>query len=275
MILKDKNLFQEKFNKRKILIGTIHLLPLPGSPKYENTSMTELIDYSIKEGLKYQKGGMDAVIIENGGDIPYIKEKDLGYETISSMSVIANEVRKALKIPIGIVINWNATKASMAVAKASSAVFIRANQWVNAYISNSGYMEGKSGLVRRYQNNIGAKNITVLADVMVKHGSHAIVSDRFLVDQVHDLEFYDADGILVTGNKTGDSINIDDLKKVKENTQLPVLIGSGLKVSEANKLMSVADGAIVASSLKEDNCWWKEVNLTKVKKLVDKIRSLE
>ncbi|MFW5795166.1 MAG: BtpA/SgcQ family protein [Bacillota bacterium] len=274
MLPKKNNCLNEIFKKKKPLIGTVHCLPFPGSPEYKNEDIDIIINNAIEETIKYEKGGMDGVILENAWDVPFLKDEDIDYETVSTMTAIVTKVKEITKMPIGIVINWNAVKASLAVAKATNADFIRANQWVNAYISNSGYVEGKSGKLKRYQKNIGAEKVKVLADVQVKHGSHAIVGDRPLSEQVDDLVFYAADSIIVTGEKTGGKVDLSKLKLVKNKTNLPVLIGSGLNVEDAGEFMKYADGAIVGSSLKKNGEWWNGVEIERVKILVDKVDKL-
>lgn len=46
--------------------------------------------------------------------------------------------------------------------------------------------------------------VNCLADVHVKHGSHAIVADRPVAEQARDAEFFAADAMIATGSRTGD-----------------------------------------------------------------------
>ena len=89
------------------------------------------------------------------------------------MSVVADSVREATSAPIGINVLANAGEAAIAVAKASRASFIRVNQWVNAYVSNEGIVQGDSARILRYRSILQAQNVAIFADVHVKHGAHA------------------------------------------------------------------------------------------------------
>lgn len=274
MVPKNNNKLLKIFDRNKPLIGTIHCLPFPGSPRYNNEDVSKIISHAVVEAKKYEAGGMDGIIVENGWDIPFLKAEDIGYETVATMTAVANAVIKAVKIPLGIIINWNAAIASLAVAKITGAHFIRVNQWVNAYIANSGYIEGESGKVLRYRSNIGANNVKIFADVHVKHGAHAIVADRSLQEQAHDAEYFDADVLIATGSCTGNATSIDEIKEIKEGTTLPVLIGSGLSIENAQTLMGIADGAIIGSSVKKDGVWWNDVEVEQVKALVAEVNKL-
>lgn len=121
----------------------IHCLPLPGAPHYEGQPIEELVDYAVNEAKAYAQGGLDGIIVENHGDIPFAKPEDLGPETAAAMAVIADAVRRAVGLPIGINVLANGAIQALAVAKAAGASFVRVNQWANAYVANEGFIEGR------------------------------------------------------------------------------------------------------------------------------------
>ena len=96
----------------------------------------------------------------------------------------------------------------------------------------------------------------MFADVHVKHGAHAIVADRSLFEVTRDLEFFDADAVIVTGQRTGDAADLAELATVRAATQLPLLVGSGVTPENVAAVLAQADGVIVASALKEEGVWW-------------------
>ncbi len=271
---KKKDTLLEIFKIEKPLIGTIHCLPFPGSPQHENQKIEDIIDHAIGEALRYQEGGMDGIIVENEGDYPFLRPEDIGYETVSIISIITNKVREAVNIPVGINVLANGAIPSFAAAKASQASFIRVNQWVNAYIANEGFVQGDSAKALRYRKNIDSKEIKIFADVHVKHGSHSIVGDRGVSEQAGDVEFFDADVVIATGNRTGDPTSIKEIEDIKKGTYLPVIVGSGINKNNAKKILTKADGAIVGSSLKKNGNWWELVDRNKVRDLVNIIEEL-
>lgn len=262
------NPLKQIFDVSKPLIGNVHCPPLPGSPKYGNERMRDLIERAVTDARNFAKGGMDGLLIENHGDIPFLQPGEIGQETIAAMTAIARAVREETGLPFGINLLANSALGALAIAKASEARFVRVNQWVNAYVSNEGLVQGESGRALRYRRMIGADDIAIFADVHVKHGAHAIMSDRPLREQASDVEFYEADVAIATGNRTGDSVPDDEIEQIREGTQLPLIAGSGVTARNGAHILSRTDGAIVGSNLKRDGVWWNEVELTRVEALV-------
>lgn len=256
------------------LIGDIHLPPLPGTPRYRGESMTAILERALRDAEAFVNGGMNGIILENHGDIPFLKPNEIGPEIIAAMSVIAMRVTDAVNVPVGINLLANAAVGSLAIAKASGAKFIRVNQWVNAYISNEGLVEGESARALRYRKQIEAENVAIFADVHVKHGSHAIVGDRPVSEQARDVEFYDADVTIASGNRTGDAIPEEEIRSIRSGTRLPVIAGSGITVANAAAILPLLDGAIVGSSLKEGGVWWNSVEIARVEALVAAVKPL-
>jgi membrane complex biogenesis BtpA family protein len=254
------NAIQRIFGRRKAVIGVIHSLPLPGSPNYDGEPVADIYDFACAEAARYRAGGVDGLIVENHGDIPFAKPDELGPETASCMAVMADRVRRESGLPIGINVLANGAIQGVAVAKASGAAFVRVNQWANAYVANEGFMEGKAGAASRYRSWLRAKDVAIFADVHVKHGAHAIVSDRTLQELTRDVEFFDADAVIVTGQRTGDSASLDDLETITAATKLPSMVGSGVTPDNVASIFQFADAVIVASALKHDGGWWNEVD---------------
>lgn len=248
------------FGRSHAVIGVIHCLPLPGAPDYEGRPVAEIVRHAVEEGRRYAEGGVDGLIVENHGDIPFAKPGQLGPETAACMAVIAAAVASACPVPIGINVLANAAQVALAVAKASGARFIRVNQWANAYVANEGFMEGPAGSAARYRAALRATEIRVFADVHVKHGAHAITADRTLAELARDVEFFGADAAIATGQRTGDSASLDELRAIAAGTSLPVLVGSGVTPDNVGDMFGVARGIIVASWLKRDGVWWNEVD---------------
>ena len=46
------------FGKSKSLIGTVHCLPFPGAPRYQNEDVQQIVEHAISESCKYEKGGI-------------------------------------------------------------------------------------------------------------------------------------------------------------------------------------------------------------------------
>ncbi|MGD8682640.1 MAG: BtpA/SgcQ family protein [Chloroflexota bacterium] len=268
------NALVELFGTPRPIIGVVHARALPGAPSYEGEPVEDVYAAAVRDGLAYRDAGLHGLIVENHGDIPFAKPDAIGHETAATMSVLAERVRVATGLPIGINVLANAAHTALAVAKASQAGFVRVNEWANAYVANEGFIEGPAGSATRYRAWLRARDVRIFADVHVKHGAHAIVADRSLEELVRDAEFFDADVLIATGQRTGDAASIDEVAAVKAAAALPVVVGSGVDEANAADILSVADGAIIASSLKRDGVWWNEVDPDRARSFMDRVAAI-
>ena len=215
---------------------------------------------------------MDGLMIENAGDIPFVKSEYMGPETAACIAIIGERIRRETNLPIGVNIVANAAIHSIAATKAFGGQFVRVNQWANAYIANEGFVEGAAGLAMRYRSKLEAEDIYVLADVHVKHGSHAIVSDRPIEELARDTDFFDASALIATGFRTGDPTKPEEVLEVRKGSDLPILVGSGINKDNYQDLLKVADGAILGVSVKEPSLMSGKTDVAKLKAFMDRIR---
>lgn len=254
------------------LIGVLHLPPLPGSPSYDGCPMKRIIEGVLVDAARM--AGFAGLIVENAGDLPYVPEGLLGPETASCMAVILSRVTAEVECPVGVICLSNAVRTAIAIAVAGGGKFVRANLWTGGYVADAGIIESPAGGAMRYRRALGADRVVVLADVHVKHGAHAITADRSVGDQAKDAEYFGADVLIATGSRTGDATRKEEVEAIKDATSLPVFIGSGLDPSNCESLLSVADGAIVGSFLREQGKWWLPIDVERVRALRDAVRAL-
>jgi uncharacterized protein len=260
------------FGRTKVVIGVVHLAPLPGAPRYDGEAVEAIYQRGLDDASTYLNGGCDGVIVENHGDIPFAKPDDIGPETAAYMAVVSDRIRRELGKPIGINVLANAAIPALAIASAAGAGFVRINQWANAYVANEGFVEGESGRAARYRAKLRANGIRIFADAHVKHGAHAIVADRPVEELVKDLVFFDADAIIATGQRTGHAADLSYIRMIKEAAGLPTLVGSGVTPDNANDILGIVDGVIIASALKHDGVWWNQVDPARVKTFMAALR---
>ena len=268
-----RNVIERLFGRIKVVIGVIHSLPLPGAPNYDGDPIERIYAYACAEARRYAEGGVDGLIVENHGDIPFAKPDELGPETSAVMAVMTDRVRREVNLPVGVNVLANGAVQAIATAKAAGASFVRVNQWANAYVANEGFMEGKAGAATRYRAALRARDIAIFSDVHVKHGAHAITADRSLTELTRDAQFFDADAVIVTGQRTGDSASLDELDVVKKASSLPVVVGSGVNNENVGPIFDYADAVIVASALKHDGGWWNEVDPERLRAFMAVVRS--
>src|SRR6266446_1733372 len=110
---------------RKLLIGVVHLQPLPGSPRYKGNLET-VIRLAVNDAQACERGRADALFIENFGDAPFTKAR-VAPETIAAMAVAGRAIGQAVKLPIGFNVLRNDACAALALCGACEGSFIRVN----------------------------------------------------------------------------------------------------------------------------------------------------
>jgi membrane complex biogenesis BtpA family protein len=260
-------ILENLFKKTKPIIGMVHVQALPGTPGNRFT-INEIVNMAVKEAKDLANNGIDVVMLENMHDIPYLK-RIVGPEIVASMTRIAMEVRQNLDIPLGLQILAGANKSALAVAQSAKFDFIRGEGFIFGHVADEGFFESDAGELLRYRKQIGADDISVFTDIKKKHSSHAITSDVSLAETAEAAHFFKSDGLIITGTATGKSVDMGDLKSVKENSTLPILIGSGATPDSIASLLKFADGAIVGSWLKKDGLWTEAVDPERVKLFVE------
>lgn len=255
------------FGRDRALIGMIHAQALPGTPKHA-LPLPTIITQAVREARLLTDLGFDALLIENMHDVPYLR-RDVGPEIIASMTAIGAAIRDAVSSPIGIQILAGANHASLAVAHAVGAQFIRAEGFVFASVADEGLIEqADAGPLLRYRRTIGAEQVRILADIQKKHCSHAITGDIDMGENAKAAEFFGADGVIVTGIATGQAIKLDDLGCARVATRLPLLVGSGVTPESVESLFAYADALIVGSWYKQDGFWRNPPDEARARELV-------
>ncbi|MEC7761404.1 MAG: BtpA/SgcQ family protein [Pseudomonadota bacterium] len=260
------------FDVKKPIIGVVHLAALPGAPRYDGTPVREIYAKGVEDAKTLAAGGVDGIMVENAGDMPFARPEDIGMETVACLTSACEEIRGTVDAPIGITCVANGAIPALAVAKAVGAKWVRVNQWANAYVANEGFLNGAAAKALRYRAAIGAADVKILADVHVKFGAHAITADRTITEQATDAEWFDADVLIATGQRTGSPTQPEEVEQVRAGTHLPVIVGSGLNPEQVPVLMEVADGAIVGQWLKKDSVWWNPVDAERVERLMTAVR---
>ena len=236
------------FSHRPTFVGVVHLAATPGSPRFAG-SIERVVERAIDDARALQRGGCDALIVENFGDAPFFP-RGVPPETIASVAVCVRAVKSAAGgIPIGVNVLRNDARAALGIAAATGAAFIRVNVHAGAAITDQGIVEGRAFETARERERL-ARGVLLLCDVDVKHAQP--LARQSLAHAVSDLVRRAlADAVIVTGRATGEPPSAASLEEARSASGgAPVLVGSGLSEVNARDLLSAADGAIVGTSLK-------------------------
>ena len=93
---------------------------------------------------------------------------------------------------------------------------------------------------------------TQFADILVKHAAPLVESDPcVLAEETVDRGL--ADGIIITGNRTGDRADPEIVKKLKDVLDVPLIVGSGVTAGNVKEFLSTGrvDAFIVGSHFKK------------------------
>ena len=250
----------------RTLIGMVHLPPLPGSPRWDG-SMARIVAAAIADARALVDGGIDALLVENFGDAPFTPGR-VEPATVAAVSVIAAEVRRELpRTPLGVNVLKNDARAALAVAAAVGAEFIRVNVHAGAVLADQGIVHSDAYGTLRDRRLLGV-DVAIFADV---GGKHAVPLGPVDLDQMaRDLVHRGlADALVVSGAATGHAPSLGDVKRVRGAVaDVPILIGSGVTADSVGELLSVADGVIVGTSVKENGDVRLPVERARVEKLV-------
>lgn len=254
---------------RKLLIGVVHLRPLPGSPRWRG-DMNAVIDFAVADARAYERSGAHAVFIENFGDVPFTKTS-VGPETIAAVGAVGCAVHAAVKFPLGFNVLRNDACAALALCAACGGDFIRVNVHTGAMLTDQGLIKGDACNTMRYRNRIrpGAE---IFADVHVKHA--VPLGAWTLEDSAHDtVERGLADALIVSGVGTGQAADLAEVERVhRACPRTKLLLGSGINVKNVMDYLRFADGVIVGSSLKRGGKLANPVDPKRVAALVKAMR---
>ncbi|MBK8913196.1 MAG: BtpA/SgcQ family protein [Phycisphaerales bacterium] len=241
------------FSEKRI-IAMIHVGALPGTPRAK-APLSDLIQSAVAEAKLCARLGVDALLIENMHDLPYLRGA-VGPEIVAAMTAVTAAVRSAVPLPLGVQVLAAANREALAVALAAGADFIRAENFSFAHVADEGLMpEAAAGPLLRYRRMIGAEGVRVLADVRKKHASHAITADVTLAEAAKAAEWMGADGLIITGAATGRAADPADVCTAADAVRVPVLVGSGVTAENLDVFWPHAAGFIVGSSLKHGGAW--------------------
>ncbi|QYO64776.1 BtpA/SgcQ family protein [Leptolyngbya sp. 7M] len=113
------------FKTANPIIGVVHLLPLPTSPRWGG-NLKAVIDRAEQEATALASGGVDGIIVENFFDAPFPKDA-VDPAVVSAMSLVVQRLMHLVTLPIGINVLRNDAHSAMAIASCVQAQFIRVN----------------------------------------------------------------------------------------------------------------------------------------------------
>jgi len=135
--------------------------------------------------------------------------------------------------------------------------------------TDQGLIQGEAHRTLRMRSALGTPAAT-LADVLVKHATppHGVTLEAAARDTWHRGL---ADGIILTGTETGTPVSVQELERVRKSLppEARVWVGSGATPETAAGLLTLADGLIVGSTLKQQGRAGNAVDASRVGAFMD------
>jgi len=242
------------------------LKPLPGSPRHAG-GLDGVLEAATSDLEALVKGGADGAVVENFGDAPFYPDT-VPPVTVAAMTVVSAVLRAQIpeSFLFGISVLRNDAAAALSIAHAVGADWIRVNVHAGAAVTDQGLLTGKAHETIRLRKQLGT-DVLVFADVAVKHGTP--LAARPIEEEAQDLvERGAADGVLVTGPRTGAPVDREHLSAVRRAVPgVPVLAASGVDLDQARVLSPHCDGFVVGTYLKQNGQIDRPVDPERVRQL--------
>ena len=261
----------DTLGKKKVVIGMVHLLPLPGTPFYQEENMERALEKAVADATALYHGGADGCLIQTV-DRVYPAEDEADYARVAAMAAIAKAVADATgpEFHIGVQIMLNALKASIAVAKVCGGSFVRCTALVGATLSASGIVEANPLDVLTYRAHLGAQHIKLIAEVNSMH--FRWLGDKPTAEVARMAARVGADAVEVA--HPDEAINASLVREIKQAMpRLPVILGGHTTHENVARRLAEADGVFVGTCLKAEG-WDGRVEEERVRAYVKIVSSL-
>jgi membrane complex biogenesis BtpA family protein len=256
---------------KKPIVAMVHLLPLPGSSRYDAArGMTAIIDGAAKDIEALQQGGIDAVMFGNEGDRPY-RTKATNSQ-LAAMAAAIGTLKECIKVPFGVNYLWDPA-ASVALATATGAAFVR-EIFTGVYASDMGVWAPDAAAALEERSRLGRGDLTVMYNINAEFAD--ALDKRPIALRARSAVFSSlADIVCVSGSMTGEGATSSDLRAVKEAVgKVPVFANTGVTIDSVAEILSIADGCVIGTHFKIDGDTWNAVDPRRVSRFMDRVHRL-
>jgi hypothetical protein len=166
--------------RRKVVLGMIHLQPLPGTLFYTDGSFHQTLDTAVQSARAFYDGGADGCLVQTVDRVYSVKD-DSDPARTTAMGLLVHAIAQVTgeEFQIGVQLMRNALKASLAVAKVAGGTFIRAGALVGMTLTAHGMVEANPLEVMEYRHKINAWDVKVIADVDSMHFKWFVITHGF------------------------------------------------------------------------------------------------
>ena len=262
----------DTLGKKRVVLGMIHLKPLPGTPHHEDGMLEESLVKAVKDATALEQGGADGCLIQTV-DRVYPAGDEADYARVAAMAKIVHEVTKATnpEFQIGVHFMINGLKPSIAVAKVCGGSYIRCTALVGATQTAMGTVVADPYDFMSYRARIAAQNIKLIAEVDGMH--YQALGDRPATETAMMAKYIGAHAVEVAHQD--EEINNRVVREIKNAIpSLPVILGGYTDHENVSRRMTEADGAFVGTCLQESGKRGGPIDIERVKEYVGIVAAL-
>ncbi len=284
----------DNLNGKKLVIGLAHLLPMVGTPLYEDGNLDRMTKKAIEDCLTLKKNGADGALIQTV-DVYYPSSDDADYARVAGLAAVTARVRDAVgpDFLLGAQIMWNCITPSLAVCKAAGADFTRCSALIGRVESPFGEIQGDPLKVAEYRKKIEAMNIGMISEISGYHhsGEYSSKNIQQLANtsmrlgasaiEVCDHDFQHNERLVLDVKSCGANTGMvgsgttpSGRKAPERFNGYPVILGGGTTVENCKDRLRYADGALVGTAF-EGGKWGGPIVGSIVEQYVRNVRELE
>lgn len=229
------------------IIGMVHFSTLAGTDGYEGDRAL-VLERARQDLATLQAGGVDAVMFENNFDVP--KFAVMRPETAAHFRELLEALIPETRVPWGACPLWNDYAFGFDVCKKFGGSMVRVPVFVDDVETVYGRFNAEPEAVIAARKAAGAEDVKIYADVHVKHAK--MVKPRPFADSVRDAVDRGADGIIVTGQWTGNPPSVEQCAEARRlaGPHVAVLTGSGMTSENVLDFAPHLDATIVGTAFK-------------------------
>ncbi len=255
---------------------------------------SEVIEWAKRDLLALQNGGVDGVIFSNEFSLPYLTKVPI--VTVATMARIIGELIPHIKVPFGVDVLWDPI-ATIDLAVATGAKFVR-EVFSGVYASDFGLWNLNYGEIARHRKYVGAQEVKMLFNVVPESAKY--LAEREILQIVKTTLFnHRPDALCVSGLTAGSPVDLNTLlskitdttswltfacpvdlntllsvKEMASQVGVAVFANTGVTIHNVDKVLEVADGAIVGTAFKYEGKFENHVDEKRVREFMEKVHSL-
>ena len=263
-------ILEHLFARPKPVIAMVHFPALPGRPYFDAQGGLDAILTRVRQDLRHlQDAGVDGVMFCNEKDLPYSLE--VSAEIPATMAFVIGQLRSEVRVPFGVNVLWDPL-ATIRLAAATGAAFVR-EVFTGVYESDMGLWvpRGSDAFVLRKQ--LECQRVAIFNNITPEFARS--IAGRTVAERARTAAFFGADALLISGAMAGAAVDLAALREAKDAApSVPILANTGVSEHNIDQLLSIADGAIVGTSFKQDGYIWNSVDPERARRLMDHAHAL-